>query len=1010
MAPVALRTILQNRSLSASTHTTISHNFLRAFSSNASTGKVLQLGVDEEICSRVQLRPVEDIAWQLGLKKEKLIPYGHNKAKIRVFEPVPGSTSMTNTFENCPQRGKLVLVTAMSPTKAGEGKTTTSVGLVDGINLILRKEGKANKKIACAALREPSLGPVFGMKGGGAGGGHAQVAPMDEINLHFTGDLHAITSAHNLLSALIDNHVYFKKSPEIDVRRISWKRVMDMNERALRNVIVGLGGASNGYPRHDGFDITVASEVMAILCLSENLTDLERRLSQIIIGYTRANGKENPSKPITAGDINAAMAMTALLKDAMQPNLVQTLEHSPAILHGGPFANIAHGCNSIIATKLAMKLSDYVVTEAGFGADLGAEKFLDIKCRFGDLKPDLVTLVVTCRAAKLHGGTLYKDLLKEDLVTMEKGLENVKRHCENMQKFNLPIILAINKFPTDTAAEEQFMMENCKNMPGVIDCVVSDHWSNGGAGAENMARSVMNFLDTKAVSKEENPFKHLYEAKGVSLQDKIKTVATEIYRATDIVYNGDSAEKLAKFTKEGYGDLPICIAKTQYSFSDNAALLNAPSNHAFNVSDVRLSAGAEFVVVISGSIMTMPGLPKIPSAEAVGITEGGLISVEGKWVSPEDAAQTKAKNDAEKPKTVAASEAAYADIIGRKNKGDPSPGGALGQTDVSGSSAATNGEVPTAPPVKVKVNIDDPKIISGTKLSKVILEEIKQEVQQLKVERNGQVPGLGVVMVGARPDSATYVMSKQKLAKESGFITKSELLPENSTEEEVLAAVMKLNNDPEIHGILAQLPMPDHIDGDRIVNAIEDTKDVDGFSAKNMGKAALKGGKPWAVSCTPLGVMEMLKRYNVEVKGKKCVVIGRSNIVGMPLTLLLHHANGTVTMCHSHTKDIKEVVSDADIVCAAIGKPLWLKGDWLKPGAVVVDVGINQIEDATRKSGHRLVGDVDFDSCYPVASQITPVPGGVGPMTVTMLMQNTLNLFKQSKQKRQKMVKTFSVV
>jgi len=902
-------------------------------------GKMLQLGVDEEICSKVLLRPIHEIGEDLGLSEEELIPYGHHKAKMKV-----------DHSESIPRKAKLVLVTAMSPTKAGEGKTTTTVGVTDGMNQILRAEalvnGSGTGKQAAAVLREPSLGPVFGMKGGGAGGGHAQVAPMDEINLHFTGDFHAIGAAHNLLSALVDNHVHFEKEPKLDIRRVDWKRVVDQNDRALRRITCGLGGVANGYPREDGFDITVASEVMAILCLSKDLEDLERRLGNIIVGYTR-----NPVTPVRARDLQANCAMTALLKDAMLPNLVQTLEHSPAILHGGPFANIAHGCNSLVATDLGMKLADYVVTEAGFGADLGAEKFLNIKCRVGGLRPDLVMMVVSCRACKLHGGGDPAKLNEENLEQIRIGLENVRRHCENLGKFKLPVMVCINKFPTDTQEEERLVMEECRKFPNVVDCVVSDHWAKGGQGALHLARATLKFLNNAG----ESQYEPLYPLEW-PLQRKIETVAKEIYRAKEVTFSKEARSNLKKFQKE-YGHFPVCIAKTQYSFSDNPSLMNAPEGHSLHVTELKLSAGAEFVVVQCGDIMTMPGLPKEPSAQNIGITADGRISIEGKWVDP-----------------VILSPAAM-----------DSPSDGYGPA--------------------VKVDHNDPKVISGTRISKKVREEIKEEV-----ESSGLKPGLGVIMVGNKPDSATYVMAKTKLAKECGFHVKDILLPETATQDQVIEAVQKMNADSKIHGILTQLPMPPHINEQAVLNTLNVKKDVDGFSGRNVGETALKGGKPYAVSCTPSGVMEMLKREGVEISGKKCVVLGRSNIVGMPLTLLLHHADGTATMGHSKTQNLRELCLEADILCVAVGKPHFVPGHWIKKGAVVVDVGINMVEYRT-SSGElksRIVGDVDYKAAYDRASKITPVPGGVGPMTIAMLLKNTLELckmHKHDKAERKKMKK-----
>ena len=491
--------------------------------------------------------------------------------------------------------GKLILVTAITPTPAGEGKTTTSVGLADGLNKI----GK--KSIVC--LREPSLGPSFGMKGGAAGGGYAQVVPMEQINLHFTGDFHAITSAHNLLSALIDNHIYWGNKLNIDVRRIVWKRVMDMNDRSLRSININLGGVTNGYPREDGFDITVASEIMAIFCLSNDLKDLENRIGNITIGYTR------DKKPICAKDLNAQGPMTVLLKDAIRPNVTQTLENNPAIIHGGPFANIAHGCNSVIATKTGLKLSDYVVTEAGFGADLGAEKFFDIKCRKSGLKPDCVVIVATIRALKMHGGLAKEDLKKENADALKKGLVNLERHINNTKKFNLPVVVAVNHFITDTEKEVNTLIDFCKNHK--VEVSLCTHWTNGGEGTKNLAKIVTEICDNS-----KNKFKFLYEDK-TSLFKKIETIAKEIFHASEVVADTKIRDQLKDFEEKGYRNLPICIAKTQFSFSTDPSLKGAPSGHVLPVREVRLSSGAEFVVVVCGAIMTMPGLPRIPAADSI---------------------------------------------------------------------------------------------------------------------------------------------------------------------------------------------------------------------------------------------------------------------------------------------------------------------------------------------------------------------------------------------------------
>ena len=549
---------------------------------------------DIEIAREAKMKPIQEVLNGLNVpdKPEVYSPIGRYIAKIK--------TEYLDTLKN-KKDGKLVLVTAITPTPAGEGKTTTSVGLNDGLNKI----GK--KSIVC--LREPSLGPSFGMKGGAAGGGYAQVVPMEQINLHFTGDFHAITSAHNLLSALIDNHIYWGNKLNIDVRRIVWKRVMDMNDRSLRSININLGGIANGYPREDGFDITVASEIMAIFCLSNDLKDLENRIGNITIGYTREK------KPIYAKDLNAHGPMTVLLKDAIRPNITQTLENNPAIIHGGPFANIAHGCNSVIATKTGLKLSDYVITEAGFGADLGAEKFLDIKCRKSGLKPDCVVIVATIRALKMHGGVKKEDLKKENLDALKKGLVNLERHINNTKKFNLPVTVAINHFITDTDKEVNILINFCKNIK--VKVSLCTHWSNGGEGTKELAKNVVEICDGN-----KNKFKFLYEDK-ISLFKKIEKIAKEIYHASEVVADTKIREQLKDFETKGYGDMPICVAKTQYSFSTDPSLKGAPSGHVLPVREVRLSSGAEFVVVICGAIMTMPGLPRIPAADSIKINNKG---------------------------------------------------------------------------------------------------------------------------------------------------------------------------------------------------------------------------------------------------------------------------------------------------------------------------------------------------------------------------------------------------
>ena len=551
---------------------------------------------DIEIARAAKMKPIQDILDGINVPDEAEVysPIGRYIAKIK--------PEYLDTLKN-KKDGKLILVTAITPTPAGEGKTTTSVGLCDGLNKI----GK--KSIVC--LREPSLGPSFGMKGGAAGGGYAQVVPMEQINLHFTGDFHAITSAHNLLSALIDNHIYWGNKLNIDVRRIVWKRVMDMNDRSLRSINVNLGGIANGYPREDGFDITVASEIMAIFCLSNDLKDLEKRIGNITIGYTRER------KPIYAKDLNAQGPMTVLLKDAIRPNITQTLENNPAIIHGGPFANIAHGCNSVIATKTGLKLSDYVVTEAGFGADLGAEKFFDIKCRKSNLNPDCVVIVATIRALKMHGGTSKEELKKENTAALKKGLVNLERHISNIKKFNLPVVVAVNHFITDTEKEVKTLIDFCNNLK--VKVSLCTHWSNGGEGTKELAKNVVEICNNN-----KNKFKFLYEDK-TPLFKKIETIAKEIYHASEVVADTKIREQLKDFETKGYGNLPICVAKTQYSFSTDPSLKGAPSGHVLPIREVRLSSGAEFIVVICGAIMTMPGLPKVPAADFIKINNKGEI-------------------------------------------------------------------------------------------------------------------------------------------------------------------------------------------------------------------------------------------------------------------------------------------------------------------------------------------------------------------------------------------------
>ena len=550
---------------------------------------------DIEISQSATKRRILDIAKEkLGIASENLDPYGHYKAKV--------SMDYVKSLKS-KKSGKLILVTAISPTPAGEGKTTTTVGLTDALNHI----GK--KAILC--LREPSLGPSFGMKGGAAGGGYAQVIPMEDINLHFTGDFHAITSAHNLLSALIDNHIYWGNALGIDSRRVVWRRVMDMNDRALREIVCSLGGVANGYPREAGFDITVASEVMAIFCLANDLDDLKERLGNIIVAYTRDR------KPIRAKDIKAHGAMTALLKEAIAPNLVQTLEGTPAFIHGGPFANIAHGCNSVVATTTALKLADYVVTEAGFGADLGAEKFLDIKCRKAGLEPDCVVIVATIRALKMHGGVKKEDLKNENLKALEAGMANLQRHVENVKKFGLPAVISINRFSADTDAEIALVKEKCKALG--VEALMADHWAMGGAGAADVARAVV-----KTIDESKGKLKLLYPD-DMPLFEKIRTIAKEIYRANDASAEKSVKDQLKTWEEMGFAKLPVCIAKTQYSFTTNPDLKGAPVDHTINVREVRLSAGAEFVVAICGEIMTMPGLPKVPSADSIDVGADGRI-------------------------------------------------------------------------------------------------------------------------------------------------------------------------------------------------------------------------------------------------------------------------------------------------------------------------------------------------------------------------------------------------
>lgn len=549
---------------------------------------------DIEIAREANMLPIGQIGDQLSIPAEALLPYGHTKAKVGL--------DYIHSLKDKPD-GKLILVTAISPTPAGEGKTTTSIGLSDGLNRI----GK--QTMTC--LREPSLGPCFGMKGGAAGGGYAQVVPMEDINLHFTGDFHAIGAAHNLLSALLDNHIYWDNEAGIDVRRVNWGRVVDMNDRALRDVVLGMGGVTNGFPRQSGFDITVASEVMAIFCLASDLEDLERRLGNIIIAYTRKR------QPVRAADIKAEGPMAVLLKDAFMPNLVQTLENNPVFIHGGPFANIAHGCNSLIATKTALKLADYVVTEAGFGADLGAEKFMNIKCRKGGLSPVAVVIVATTRALKMNGGADKKSLLSEDMPALTRGLENLGRHIRNVGNFGVPVVVAINGFTSDTDNEIAAIKAYCTDLG--VDAVPCTHWADGGAGTEELATKVAAIADAGTAQ-----FRTLYEDE-MPLWEKARTIARTLYGAQDIIADKKVRAQFAQFEKAGFGHLPICMAKTQYSFSTDPLLLGAPSGHMVGIREVRLSAGAEFVVVICGEIMTMPGLPREPSANHIRINEAGLV-------------------------------------------------------------------------------------------------------------------------------------------------------------------------------------------------------------------------------------------------------------------------------------------------------------------------------------------------------------------------------------------------
>ena len=551
---------------------------------------------DIEIAQSVEMAHISEIAKKAQIDEKYIEYYGRHKAKI----------DLSLLSESDKKDGKLILVTAITPTPAGEGKTTTTIGLADGLNALGEN--------VCVALREPSLGPVFGIKGGAAGGGYAQVVPMEDINLHFTGDFHAIGAANNLLAAMLDNHIYQGNSLNIDPRRITWKRCVDMNDRQLRFVTDGLGGRVNGVPREDGYDITVASEIMAVLCLANSIEDLKARLSRIIVGYTY------DEKPVTAGDLKATGAMTALLKDALKPNLVQTLEKTPALVHGGPFANIAHGCNSVIATKMALKLSDYAITEAGFGADLGAEKFLDIKCRYAGLNPSAVVIVATIRALKMHGGVPKTELNGENLEALKKGIPNLLRHVSNIKDvYKLPSVVAVNRFPTDTDAEVELIIEECKKLG--VNVVLSTVWADGGQGGIELAKEVIRLCEQEDSSN----FTFSYELDG-TIEDKIEAVVKNVYRGDNVLYSKQAKKQIADLTKNGFDKIPVCIAKTQYSFSDDATKLGAPEGFDIEVKNVKVSAGAGFVVVLTGDIMTMPGLPKVPAAERIDVDENGVIS------------------------------------------------------------------------------------------------------------------------------------------------------------------------------------------------------------------------------------------------------------------------------------------------------------------------------------------------------------------------------------------------
>lgn len=549
---------------------------------------------DIEIAHDCEMQPIVEVAAALGIDSDQLIPYGHYKAKV--------SLDFIRSLNDRPD-GKLILVAGITPTKAGEGKTTATVGLADGLK-------RLNKR-AVLCLREPSLGPCFGVKGGAAGGGYSQVVPMEDINLHFTGDMHAIGAAHNLLAAMIDNHIYWDNSLRIDRRRVSWRRVLDMNDRALREITNGLGGVPNGFPRTDHFDITVASEVMAVLCLAKDLEDLQERLGRMIVAHTR------DLTPIHAADLQAQGAMTALLKDALQPNLVQTLEHTPAFVHGGPFANIAHGCNSVLATTTAMKLADYVVTEAGFGADLGAEKFFNIKCRKAGITPDCTVIVCTTRALKMHGGARLQNLAKENLVALAKGVDNLARHVENTRSFGVPVVVAINRFSSDTDAEMNLIRQGCAELE--VEAVECDHWAMGGEGAMDLAETVIRTIDEG-----KRDFRFLYED-SLPLWDKIRTVSQNIYRAQGVIADQKVRDQIARYQAEGYGHFPVCIAKTPLSFTTDPDVKGIPRNHVVPIREVRLSKGAGFLVVICGDVMTMPGLPRVPAAAKVTVDQSGQI-------------------------------------------------------------------------------------------------------------------------------------------------------------------------------------------------------------------------------------------------------------------------------------------------------------------------------------------------------------------------------------------------